>query len=261
MDRITSLREQIDACRPGSDDLTLPELADLVQSAQQDRAVAGELDRSQRFDKAVISALHDVPVPSDLCERLLAQAARGVVEQAIASPSPEDAQATSEAAPPRKISRRMVIALASLAATLLAAVGIWQAIERQPRDVSQSDLSEAVVRWHADDSLSAGWSPYGKTSAPHQALRAVPIRFRSYKTEYGAAVVYDLAPPTQPRAYLVAIETKDRFDVQELPFSTLSGTSRGLSVAAWQTGGVLYVLVVDGNAQRINEFLQQPRTA
>src|SRR5688572_2368552 len=108
MDKVLSLREQIDACRPGSDDLSLPGLAELAQAAQEDRAVAEELDRSQRFDRAVLSALHDVPVPGDLCERLLAQAAEGgaaplgtAVQQSVAVAAPAAVDVPVSVAPRR----------------------------------------------------------------------------------------------------------------------------------------------------------------
>src|SRR5688572_5213675 len=76
-------REQIDACRPGSDDLSLPALAGLAQAVEQDSAVAKELARSQRFDHAVSAAMHDVPLPAGLLERLEARLASGDVSESV----------------------------------------------------------------------------------------------------------------------------------------------------------------------------------
>src|SRR2546426_12779898 len=69
------LREQIDACRPGGDDLALPALAELAQSIKDDPALAEEVRCCQAFDCLVGAAIHDVSVPADLRERLIAATA------------------------------------------------------------------------------------------------------------------------------------------------------------------------------------------
>ena len=91
MNRIDQLRQQIDACRAGSDDLYRPELAELAKAMCQgnsagdptaaDPAVVREFDRAQRFDQCVVSALHDVAVPPGLLQKLLAQASQPSVGQ------------------------------------------------------------------------------------------------------------------------------------------------------------------------------------
>src|SRR5262245_20658088 len=137
MSRIDQLREQIDACRAGGDDLQLPGLADLAQEVGEgndpaEESIAREFDRVQAFDRAVVSALHDVDVPSAMLERLLAKTAAAadrhrveILAPAIdaAANSPAGAQtgdattvaaapATSATAIPARLSRRWALAFA-----------------------------------------------------------------------------------------------------------------------------------------------------
>lgn len=262
MNRLTELREQIDACRPGSDDLALAGLADLAQAAESDRAVVAELDRSQRFDRAVVSALHEVPVPGDLLERLLAQAERN--EQLIASEGPTAVNAPSPAtgSEPAKREhakrgpRRWLLAGASLAALAASLVGLGLFLPRPARDVSESELAEAAADWFSEAAgQTNGWTVYSAKRAPHTALREVPKQSREIETDFGRATVYDLSSP-RGRAYLVVLSTRDRFAVAPLPFAAVPGASRGLSIGAWQSGGQLYVLVLS-NGLRLDELLRR----
>jgi hypothetical protein len=267
MNRITELREQIDACRPGSDDLALPGLADLAlavggdRAAASDRAVAEELDRSQQFDRAVISALHDVPVPGDLLERLLAQAERN--KALVASEVATEANAPSPAAsstPAKRGFRRWILAgvgLAALAASLLA-LGLF--LPEPARDVSQSELAEAAADWFSEAADPAStWTAYTTKRAPHNALRELPKRSRQMQTAFGPATVYDLSS-SRGGAFLVVLSTRDRFDVDPLPFADVRGASRGFSIGAWQSGGQLFVLV-SKNGVRLDELLRRPPAA
>src|SRR5687767_8163757 len=72
MTKIDRLREQIDACRPGAPDLSLPELNELAVAVRNDREVAEELSGAQAFDRKICQALHDAPIPPGLADRLIA---------------------------------------------------------------------------------------------------------------------------------------------------------------------------------------------
>jgi hypothetical protein len=270
MNRIAPLREQIDACRPGSDDLTLPELAALAQAVEQDRAVATELDRSSQFDRVVISALHEAPVPADLLDRLLAQAARNSgVADAVSTAPPAAGAAVSLAADAavsptagavttRRVSRRWLIATSAIAAVAASlALGLGLFLPRPARNVSQSQLAESASGWYDEAApLAPGWQAYA-AAAPHSALRVRPGRSRSATTEYGPASVYECQRQSG-RALLFVVKTPDRFAVATLPFTAVKGASRGLEIAAWQSGDVLYVLVLPKDHQRLEDFLSKP---
>src|SRR5688572_10680083 len=110
MSQNSRYREQIDACRPGSDDLALPALAELAGAVESDRALADVFARSQRFDRAVSAAMHDVPLPAGLLERLEAK----VAEAAGADVAELTGEVSLPAAPAR-FSRRFVLTSAGLA--------------------------------------------------------------------------------------------------------------------------------------------------
>jgi hypothetical protein len=285
MNRLTQLREQIDACRPGSDDLALPALAELAQAVASDRAVPGnhtvadEFDRAQRFDRAVVSALHEVPVPGDLLGRLLAQAEQNqslvgnasvgnasVTSKVLAAGSDG---ATDEAAPmpasgvSPQVARRSrrwlagAAAVASLAAALAIGLGVF--LPRPPRDVSQTQLAEAAADWYAESGETADWQPYSGP-LPHTALLLPPTRSCSISTEFGRATAYEVSS-SRGRAVLIVVSTRDRFAVAPLPFSALPGASRGLAIGAWQSGGKLFLVVLNKDGLRLDDVLRKSRAA
>src|SRR5262245_6646190 len=93
------LLQQIDACRHGPFDvpaegLRTPELAELSAAvARGDEAVLRVWSQVAAADAAIDAALHDVPVPDDLNERLLMAlkaAQQGEPADAAALRSPAD---------------------------------------------------------------------------------------------------------------------------------------------------------------------------
>src|SRR5581483_8659248 len=145
------IREGLEACRPGSDDLRSPELADVAAAVDGNGEVRSLHQRLQNWDVAISNAMEDVPLPEGLAARLLARlSAEAPVEdsQSPAQPlaahplaatpsigavghgveSPESPLATSEPVSPRsRFSRRRLVGLgacSAIAASLLAAVGL-----------------------------------------------------------------------------------------------------------------------------------------
>lgn len=226
------------------------------------RTVAAELDRSQQFDRVVMSALHDVPVPGDLLERLLAQATAsrqltaGQHRAAGSEGVREPAAAVSRSTDRTRRSRRWILATAGVAAVAASlAVGLGLFLPRPARDVSQSQLADAAADWHEKaDPRSSDWQNYAARS-PHTALRVRPSRQRSIETEYGTATAYELVSGGR-RAHLFAVKTRDHFAVASLPFSVVRGATGGLEIAAWQSGDLLYVLVFDKDGLQIEDFLR-----
>jgi len=66
------LWDMIDAARPASDDMALPEFARAAARSRQNPQVRAISQRSQRLDLAIGDALQDLPVPTGAVERLLA---------------------------------------------------------------------------------------------------------------------------------------------------------------------------------------------
>src|SRR5262245_49923672 len=67
------IREQVDACRPDSQDLNDPELRDAADAIECDERARRLFESSQRLDSKVRRAMRDVEVPNGLEQRLLAQ--------------------------------------------------------------------------------------------------------------------------------------------------------------------------------------------
>src|SRR5262245_65951838 len=167
MNDIQRLREQIDSCRPGSDDLTLPELSELRQAAEHDRAVAQSRWHSHQFDKAVAAALQDVPVPAGLLDRVLASQTANLVERAAAQQAPPAPLAVPVAAPSFFWSRRWAIALgSSLAALLLIGLATFALRSRQTPTISVAELSPYVYQWSLGASSPATVVHWTRISVP-----------------------------------------------------------------------------------------------
>jgi hypothetical protein len=270
MNRLDQLRQQIDACRPGSDDLHLPELAELKAAVASSGEVAAELDRAQRFDQNVTSALYDVPVPAGLLDRLLVSAASPValagVEQAIdegpeAAPADAPQAATSVANGTR---RTWLWRAASIALTAAAVIALGVFFSRgKPREVAAQQLAMDVSNWF-DQAASGNQWAIGSAEQPgfplDQSVTRRPIARRSFLTPSGeTAVVYELSAPGQSRALLFVVTPRANYKVAQSPAgATLMGTTGGIKAAAWQRpAGKLYVLVLKGSDVSIEQFLRR----
>ncbi len=257
MSRLSQLREQIDACRPGSDDLALPALAELAAAVEQDRAVVEALHRSQRFDQAVAAAMHDLSVPAGLADRLLAACQR---EQ----PTPSK---VAEHPASQGLSRRAwLIAIGSTATAVAATVAAWQ-MARPARAVSPDELSLAVSQWASDGQVPAAeWKAPARLPAAYQpplAIKAPVNRWRSLLPAKGglatSGVAIHFTPPAAPRAMLFVISSRAKFPLSATP-KAIPTPSRfqGAKAVAWQnpSTGLVYVLfVVEDGHQRLESFL------
>jgi hypothetical protein len=280
---INELREEIDACRPGSADLALPGLARLADAAQSNPEVAGEIARSQRFDGLLAEALDDVPIPAGLAERLLARAAsqrlQASVEAALVSADPAATSATVSLAPatesadlaasPERPTRRRVlwrfavagsVALAMAAIALVVGPFVWG--PAVPRVVSQQDLLAEAGVWM--DQSAAGNVVWRKATekAPEGFAKPTAVvvktqKWRSFRTGTGdAAVAHDLSVGNT-RATLFVVATTARYPVGPLPFTTVPGATGGRQIAGWQSSTHLYVLVIEAGPAP-EQYLRRP---
>ncbi|MDX1948301.1 MAG: hypothetical protein SFU86_23115 [Pirellulaceae bacterium] len=250
----TDLRRQIDACRPDSDDLALPELADLARLAESDRAIAGELARSRRFDQAVSAALLDASVPAGLLDRLLA-ATEPKVSPATA------AVANNAASQPRsRLARRVAVGLISLTTLAAAMVGVLMSLPQPPRTIGQEELAGLVEEWTTLVNQSNRWKPAtAATKAPAgTTVLAKPIRWRNFTTAAGeSGVAYDCTPTGRQKVLLFVIRSPHKYGVAPLPFTRLRSASKGIGIAAWQRENMLFVLTVDEDNQRLDDYIRK----
>jgi hypothetical protein len=274
MNDIRRLREQIDVCRPGSDDLALPELAELREAAEQDRAIAQEVARVEQFDKAISAALSDVPLPAGLLERLQNSVKSAELVEPTAAPKPATAERADDASrSTRRWSRRSSLAIGgSLALAVLLGLTTFALWPRR-RHVGPAELAPAVNQWLAtlnSPGTSNSWKSASAVPASHAVPAVVlarPLRWTSFPASgegwSGKGVAVDLAPAGGPRAVLLVITSPAHFKVAASPYTALSLTG-SWRAAAWQnpSTNVLYVLVVEENrGQRLDQFLKHQPTA
>jgi hypothetical protein len=269
------LYKLIELCRPGSDDLCDPDQAELARQVQADAEIRARYEAVQKLDGAIGTAFHDVPVPAGLEQRLLAGVAARVRDKASdtpANPSQNERSATSaaelEAAPRRKkrfLRRRMRwIGVGGVAAALLIAVAAWAIVKMYPAPkVPLETLAHRALRW-VDQLLTQPWKSLDENGPEglvpgyplEPSLRAGPLRFQQFGDERDTVVAYDLAAPGQPIAAQFTIRTSREYDVPGVMMSKPLWSSGPYCIGACQRDGVLYVLVVEGDAGRFRQFVQ-----
>ncbi len=282
MNRINQLRQQIDACRAGSDDLHRPELADLAKAmgdgaadpAAVDPAVVREFDRAQRFDRCVVSALHDVAVPPGLLQKLLIQASTPAVgehadlldgsvtaaAQIDSPPSGGDATIVSAPAGPgvRRLTFFRLVGLGIVAASLLAAGYVWWPVT--PQQILQVELAGDVGNWMTEATQASGWQTGPAPSFPAADMlprgRAI-AGWRSFRTARGEPVVVFNLMDGNETVRLFVIATPHRYSVRPVPLTPLLGMTGNWNVGAWQReGGPLYVLVVGRGRRSPDDYVR-----
>ncbi|MCH8923798.1 MAG: hypothetical protein IIA67_11710 [Planctomycetes bacterium] len=284
---LEKLIEQIDACRAGSDDVHAPDLEALrpLERQLEHDAQARELyDSLQGFDERIGAAVREVrlvdfPQTAGLEERLLAAvsqaaAAQAAVSQADWAGDESDIPAatepeTSERPTVQRSSRRraMLWGLAGLATTA-ACVGIVVGLMEKAEPVFEWTASlvhdEALVFYSADKEIRKGVS-IDRTSPPEshplgsQVRQFEGITWRNVNgfLDTEQAVAYDIpAEGGNPVATLYVV----RLSVPELPQWPESDPDHGTGgvlLSAWQTGDLVYVLVVRGNKDAYQHFVKK----
>jgi hypothetical protein len=248
------LREQLDSCRPGKDDLSLPALAELAVALPGDAALREEFARSQHFDKAVAAALHDLPVPAGLAERLLAAAADRA-EAVVELPSRPSARFWKQ-----PLSRRAwQIAAASAAMLLIAgSLGAWF-WKGSPREITPDFVAANLESWTKAAATGRPVAALPRGYKLPGALVARPLSYSQFTTPQGwPAIAVHLSRSPAPAAtlFVVRAHTKTKLAPQPRPISV----SGGKSAFAWQAGDLVYVLVLE-RGLRMEDYLAPPRQA
>ena len=290
------LLESIDACRPGRDDVSDPELAPLAAALRDDPAAQELWRRSQQFDAAARAAFIDVPVPDGLTDRLLHAVATSAIAASVAVGTP--AAPVAPAAEPRHLDRvlatsisprevedkyehvvtprivaaaatgdesrrvrrrwlwRAAIGCASVA--VVAAVAVFFRVDG-PRDpVTRDDLAASISQSMAE--LGPQWQAIDSVPSgllPKSGLLVPPHQWQALRSPLDRhAVVCDLSRK-RGRAYFVVLNRGREFD---LPANAarLSATG-GWAMWAWQDATHVYVLAVDEKQFRLEDFVRPSR--
>jgi hypothetical protein len=264
------LLKMIEVCRPGCDDLADPALAPAANAAARDPRWR-ELSHSlQRLDARLAEAFWDVPVPAGLAERVSKQlTTRGGDEHAESPPSVVDVPLGHPAAPPapetlpspvNQPSRRWLVASAvtlAISVGLLAAVLLWQ-WDWKPYSEDRV-LAEAIALFAQEEGtarLSHRGAPPEEFPFSRDLVSPPALRWRPINGFLGRqGVAYDFPQVNGCRATLYVV----RRTVAGLPVGPPQRTrfsTGNCSIAAWQEGELLYVLVVGGNEAQFRQLLR-----
>jgi hypothetical protein len=259
--------EAFEAYRPGHDDPSDPALTPLIERLAADSQLAQKHQRLQRLDAALGEAVRDVPVPEGLAQRLLDR----LDAAAKASQPPGE---SVKMLPSRRMTtrRRWLVATTAGAVAASLAVGAFfalrpggyteaevldvavQLFDAPPTEASRVLGDEEASRVLGDEErLGVKGFPLGSEIAVTSAARCRPVRdFLGRK-----AVAYELTDWAGARATLYVVQCDDKVaDLDAVAPQQPTRTTGNRAVAAWQTGGLLYVLVVEGDSRTYRGFLK-----
>ena len=261
------LLEAVEACRPGSEDPADAELSALADAVAADPELRAVYDKLKQTDVVLAEAFHDVPVPEGLADRIVDRLASARQTQV----APDDPTATEDNAAelPSAVAkrggllrRRRVLGAAGLVAmagSVLAAFLIWGG----PREEwTEGKVADAAMMLFDEEgnpppggSLTSKKSPPGSYRISPLVAQLPGIRWR-WTDEFldRQAVAYDLTPTGGARATLYVVKCRVP-GLRGSPPNNPAYNSLNRCAAAWQSGGLLYVLVVDGGAGRYREVL------
>jgi hypothetical protein len=250
MDKQT--RENIEACRPASDDLRTAETAELARRLQGDPEARLAYDRVQAWDVAISQSIEEVAVPSGLSQRILSRLSAaqpdGLLTGAVADACESAALASdgwvSALVAPRFWSRRRWAATALSAAAAALLVSLCVHLVRQP---NQIDLELLAADWQAELQKDK-WRQIA--DAPRDlmvpaSVKATPVHWQWIGDFTSARVAaYELAQAGAGKAMLY-VTRMARPDLPAAPPLKPQSDTGGKAIAWWQSGGLVYVLVLD----------------
>jgi hypothetical protein len=250
----------LDACRAASNDLDQPELRAVAERVAADPAAAQLHVTLVRFDAATRQAMCDFPLPAGFADRLTARLREANAPNVTApDPTNEAAKPSTPVSPAaRTVSRRKWLAwsggLAVAAAAAIAAVMFL----RPDEPLTPQDL-ESARTWREALLTSNDWKPLTPAlQRQHQLpdeLRLPPTRYRDVSDIVGRdAYAYDISIPGGPDATLFVIHQSARAGIPASAPLRPQSVTLGQSVAYWQKGSVIYVVVV--NSDRLDEYRQ-----
>lgn len=267
------IRESIEACRPGSDDLQSPELADAARLVEDDPDARLAFERVQAWDAAISKSLDEVSVPPGLAERILDRLRAAQDESAGRSPellagvvasasqtdkAPRDAQVAPGSPVPnrRAWSRRHWaggVSLALGACVLVIVVGNWLRLG--------NDLPLEVLADQWREELRNDWQIAGppRDFAVPTAILVPPGRWQQIGRFATVPVVaYELVHAKAGKAMLY-VAHMTRAGLPAAPPLAPQSTTGGQAVAYWQSGSNVYVLVVEDD-RNYRAFVQPSTT-
>ena len=238
--RITEdgLRQAIDACRPDSGDERAADLAALLESLESNPRAQARFERSQALDRKIEAALSEVPVPSDLSNKILARLRLDVPRLASLPDATSPARRRAMRWVPR--SRR---AWGAVAAMMLLALTLF--LLGRSRPVSTEELLTFAGQESAE--LSRKWNSSELQPKDFALPRAVSAGARRWQRVANflnyPAVAYELVDASGSKATLFVVDMQMPSLPSAPPLAPQLSTG-GRGAAAWTSKGRVYVLVL-----------------
>lgn len=258
----------VDACRPDSDDMQLPEVA---------AAVAGHPPQSvdrlrgyiERRDRAIAAATQRISVPEGLAERILANLAHqtpaGACPADIRQPADRTGRPrpTIAARPWRRRKSKMALGGAAVAAVVGLIVAFALRPNREPIDAAAVEQFARDV-YTADDADAELLTAAAPQQFPIDA-RLARAHIRGWREMARGfldlpAVAYTLTNNRGVGATLYVVNPGSRSlaNIATAPRPLVS--TGGLTIGVWQNGGQLYVLVVSGGTREFRSYIPQQQS-
>jgi hypothetical protein len=261
--------EALEACRAGSDDVSDLAMDSLRHELSKSAELRDAYGRLQRLDQVLVDAFHDVPIPEGLADRILnrLKSAKLPPESSVPDVS-QDVASVCDRAAARKTNRRWLFGLVAVASAAILLVGVAIRL----RSSSQLRLPD-VLNLAIEFRMNGGGNHAQGGGVASDAARELPlspalasllgfdqrqlaeIPWRSIDGFLGCkAVAYDLVGPRGITATVYAAECSVGGLTSEVPLRAMLSTGQ-YAAAAWQEGGLLYVLVVDGGDRMYEQFV------
>lgn len=254
--------EGIEACRPGSEDLRSPDLADVARQIAQDPEARAYYERVQAWDARIAAAIHEVSVPAGLSERILdrlrqetvrdaGDSGTGEIVPAVVGSLEDDAQVTRDNT--SRWSRRQWLAgFATMAATLLAVAFLSSFFPSRVHE----PLEEIAEGWFQQ--LTPNWQDAAHLPTDFAVPAAVvgsPTGWQWIASRAGGGgVAYRLQNARGATAMLYVVQMS-RSELPTNPPAQPQSTTQGKAVGYWQSGARVYVLVVTGDERSYRTFV------
>lgn len=265
--------EAIESCRPGTDDVSDPALAFLAAELSADPELDDLYERLQRLDARLAEVFADVPVPEGLADRILGgiasrTAAASCQSEQIADVSGQTpaTDAATPLSPARKTSRRRWFAAAAVALSVAASVLIAVVQFQRPVAMSEDDALGRAIDFFVSDTLAEQGTELTEGNEPEDFPFSRHVRFyqgTSFRPIEGFlecdGVAYDMTNHRGVAATLYVVQRRGVVvpGLPSLPPSYRRAfRTRNCCSVAWESDGLLYVLVVGGSSkQTYNSFL------
>lgn len=246
-----AVAQGLDACRPDSTDLSLPEMQAARNSLADDRHLRALHERLLEADRRIGRAIRNVTVPAGLEQRLLA-----ALEETQQPPS-------------RRTRRRWFVTAAAglaCAASLVAGFFLWPKAAAEYGSETILEFARAFYRSQA----APTWQRLADAAPPQAYSWGNQVRanwvtgWHRLKERFLArdGVAYRLEGPRQTVATLLVVDLDGPLAAPHLLVSTTSPTQHmlttdGLTSSTWTDGTRLYVLVAEGDEAVFRRFVRE----